>query len=167
MISLNKKGNREKIAKLIESRGEIVENYLVYGSLDIKPLISMRNSLSKTLESAESSEGELYRTYQTSAVQLFEITYEIAWKTLQKVLKSIGIDVRYSKDTFREAFKIGLIKDPEAWFDFLTIRNETVHSYDSDILEEIFEVLPDFIKEIESLIDNLKEFKAKEINYEK
>ncbi|WNE41917.1 MAG: hypothetical protein AD073_000252 [Mycoplasmataceae bacterium] len=167
MNNLSKKNNREKIAKLIESRGEVVENYLIHGSLDIKPLISMKNSLSKTLESAKYSEGELFRTYQTSAVQLFEITYEIAWKTLQKVLKSIGIDVRYSKDTFREALKIELIRDPEAWFDFLTIRNETVHSYDSDILEDIFEILPDFIKEIESLIDNLKEFKAKELNYGK
>ena len=119
MNNLSKKNSREKIAELIESRGKVVENYLIHGSLDIKPLISMKNSLSKTLESAEYSEGELFRTYQTSAVQLFEITYEIAWKTLQKVLKSIGTDARYSKDTFREAFKIGLIRDPEAWFDFL------------------------------------------------
>jgi len=78
MNNLSKKNSREKIAELIESRGKVVENYLIHGSLDIKPLISMKNSLSKTLESAEYSEGELFRTYQTSAVQLFEITYEIA-----------------------------------------------------------------------------------------
>jgi nucleotidyltransferase substrate binding protein (TIGR01987 family) len=162
-----KKNSREKIAKLIESRGEAVENYLIYGSLDIQPLIRMKNSLSKTLENSELSEGELYRTYQTSAVQVFEVSFEIAWKTLQKVLKSISIDVRHSKDTFREAFKINLIKDPKVWFDFLIIRNETSHSYDEDILDDIFDLLPEFIKELELLINNLKEFKIEETNYEK
>jgi nucleotidyltransferase substrate binding protein (TIGR01987 family) len=158
-----KKTNREKLAKLIESRGQTIENYLIHGSLDIKPLITMSNSLAKILANAEQTEGELYRTYQTSAVQVFEVTYEISWKTLQKVLRSVGVEPRYSKDTFREAFKIGLVEDPEVWFDFLTIRNETVHTYDEELLEDIFKILPDFIKELESLIKNLKDFKVKEL----
>jgi hypothetical protein len=73
-----KKTNREKLAKLIESRGQTIENYLIHGSLDIKPLITMSNSLAKILANAEQTEGELYRTYQTSAVQVFEVTYEIS-----------------------------------------------------------------------------------------
>jgi len=35
-------------------------------------------------------------------------------------------------------------------------RNTTVHAYDVDVLDEIYSILPQFIKELNSLIKNLQ-----------
>ena len=97
-----------------------------------------------------------------AAVQAFEVSYEAAWKICQKVLKKYALNFHYSKDVFRESAKIGLLNDPETWFEFLEIRNETTHTYNADILNEIFTIIPKFLVELESLIENLKSFSNKE-----
>jgi nucleotidyltransferase substrate binding protein (TIGR01987 family) len=97
-----------------------------------------------------------------AAVQAFEVSYEAAWKICQKVLKKYALNFHYSKDVFRESAKMGLLNDPEPWFEFLELRNETTHTYDSDILNEIFTILPKFLVELKILIENLKSFSNKE-----
>jgi len=95
-----------------------------------------------------------------NAVQAFEVSYELAWHTLQKLLNQQGAQVRNPRDTFRLAAQWGYIDDPQPWFDFGKERNLASHAYREDILTEIYNVLPKFIQEFESLIKNL-ENKAK------
>jgi nucleotidyltransferase substrate binding protein (TIGR01987 family) len=139
------------------------EKFLILGDIDIQPLISMQKALTGILCDAKGKKDEVYRTYQMAAVQAFEVSYEAAWKICQKVLKKYALNFHYSKDVFRESAKISLLNDPEPWFEFLEIRNETTHTYDSDILTEIFSIIPKFLVELERLIENLKSFSNKEV----
>jgi len=52
-----------------------------------------------------------------------------------------------------------LIKDPEVWFEFMDIRNSTSHTYDVNILEQIFSLLPRFVQEFDILIKSLQKLK--------
>ncbi|CAH1759699.1 14596_t:CDS:2 [Entrophospora sp. SA101] len=62
-------------------------------------------------------------------------------------------------EIFRLSAKFGLIKDPEVWFEFMDIRNSTSHTYDVNILEKIFSLLPRFVQEFDTLIKNLQKLK--------
>ncbi|MBL7671669.1 MAG: nucleotidyltransferase substrate binding protein [Bdellovibrionaceae bacterium] len=93
---------------------------------------------------------------KAGTIQYFEFTYELAWKTLKRVLKGRGKDLNGPKPIFREAALEKLIENPELWFDFLKDRNETVHTYNKLIANNIFKDLHLFDAEMIKLIDRLK-----------
>ena len=127
--------------------------YVILGKINIEPLLNMKKLLEKVLAEAKDEIDEM------GAVQAFEVSYELAWHICQKVLSYQGYPTRFPRETFRLAAELGLIKDPEVWFDFMDKRNTTVHTYDIGILEEIYSVLPKFTKELNSLIKNLQKLK--------
>lgn len=121
--------------------------------IDIEPLVKTRNLLAKVLDKGTSSELE-----EMGGVQAFEMAYELAWKTLKKILMSKGIEVYSPKETFRKSVAEGLISDFESWGEkYLETRNLTVHSYDADILAEVWKVLPEFLKDLDCLIIKIQE----------
>lgn len=68
-------------------------------------------------------------------IQRFEFTYELAWKVLKDYLEFVGIpETRSSRDTFKEGFKAGIIKDGDAWLDMLQDRNLTAHTYNETLI---------------------------------
>lgn len=81
-----------------------------------------------------------------AAIQRFEFTVELSWKTTQKFLKDQGIICRSPKECFKEAFKFGLIEDDPKWIEVLNDRNLTVHTYNEKLAEEIYSRLPDYLK---------------------
>ncbi|MHB0775274.1 nucleotidyltransferase substrate binding protein [Halomonas sp. WWR20] len=61
---------------------------------------------------------------QQGTIQAFETTYELGWNTLKDYLVWQGIEsIVGSRDTVREAFKLGLIENGEAWMSMLVDRN--------------------------------------------
>jgi nucleotidyltransferase substrate binding protein (TIGR01987 family) len=74
--------------------------------------------------------------YLDLAVQRFEFTYEMAWKTLKRLLDFLGIDAKYPRAVFQEAYAAGLIKDEAVWLDMIEQRNLAAHIYDE------YEILP-------------------------
>lgn len=127
--------------------------YILNGKIDIEPLISIRNTLEKVFQEEDRSE-----ILEMGAVQAFEVGYELSWKLLKKVLNYQGQEVLFPREVFRLSAQWGLIKDPKIWFKFGEKRNITVHTYDADVLEDIFSILPRFSKEIETLIKTLQKF---------
>ena len=122
-------------------------------NLDLQPLLTTKKILEKVLREETSSELE-----EMGGVQAFEMAYELAWKTLKKVLMSKGVEVYSPKETFRKAAAEGLIREFEAWGEkYLETRNLTVHSYEADILKEVWKVLPEFLKDLEYLIAKIQE----------
>lgn len=120
--------------------------------LDIKPLLTVRKILAQALQEGTSSELE-----EMGGIQAFEMAYELSWKTCQKILKSKGVEVYSPKETFRQAAAEGLIQDFVAWGKkYLETRNLTVHSYEADILAEVWKVLPDFLLDLDYLITKLQ-----------
>lgn len=88
-----------------------------------------------------------------AAIQRFEFTYELAWKTLRKILIKRGQEENSPKMVFRSAAKDNLIENVEDWFEFVNLRNNTVHVYNEKIAEEIYVQLPKFQSMIHNLID--------------
>lgn len=73
-------------------------------------------------------------------IQRFEYTHELAWNVMKDYLEYQGnSSIGGSRDATREAFKINLLKDGEAWMDMIKSRNQTTHTYNEETAEEIFE----------------------------
>ena len=120
--------------------------------LDLQPLLTTKKLLKKAIKEGTNSELE-----EMGGVQAFEMAYELSWKTLKKVLMSKGVEVYSPKETFRKAAAEGLIREFEVWGEkYLETRNLTVHSYEADILAEVWKVLPEFLKDLEYLIAKIQ-----------
>ena len=71
-------------------------------------------------------------------IQAFEYTYELAWNTLKDYFEAQGeANINGSRDTFRMAFKRGLIEDGETWMDMVKSRTLTTHTYNEDVARQI------------------------------
>ncbi|KLL04807.1 MAG: nucleotidyltransferase substrate binding protein [Mycoplasmataceae bacterium RV_VA103A] len=122
----------------------------ILNEVDIRQLISTRDFLHEALHEAES------KLEIAGTIQAFEVCYELAWKTLQKVLNLRGIDVFSPRETFRLAAREGLISNLKGWFDYVKKRNITVHAYEDEIMDKVYPVLPKFLKDLNLLIKNLE-----------
>jgi nucleotidyltransferase substrate binding protein (TIGR01987 family) len=93
-------------------------------------------------------------------IQRFEYTMDLSWKMIQRYLKHIAqveeSAIRTKKDLFREAGRLGLITNVEAWFGYYEARNETSHTYDPQIAESVFEQAELFLPDAVSLLEALK-----------
>jgi nucleotidyltransferase substrate binding protein (TIGR01987 family) len=78
-------------------------------------------------------------------------------------LQDQGIqNITGSKDSVREAFKVGLIEDGESWMDMIKDRNQTVHTYNEATAEAIatnvqtrfFALFVTLCKKMQGLHDN-------------
>lgn len=94
---------------------------------------------------------------RAGAIQYFEFSYELAWKTLRQALLYLGKgEANSPRAVFRECANAGLIDNPEVWFEFLDNRNQTVHTYDQATADHIWHMLPSFEKELQVIIARLE-----------
>jgi nucleotidyltransferase substrate binding protein (TIGR01987 family) len=92
---------------------------------------------------------------QAGVIQAFEYTFELAWKTMKKILEENGMKEVYPRDVFRAAAAGGLINDPEAWFDYLEKRNITSHTYDEDKAELVLSICENFAFSVKAFLKNI------------
>lgn len=105
--------------------------------------------------------GDLTDLEEQGIIKAFEYTYELAWNTLKDYLEYQGIlDITGSRDSIREAFKINLITDGEAWMEMLKSRNLTSHTYNEETAEEIVSAIVKsyygLFKRLELKLENIK-----------
>ena len=83
---------------------------------------------------------------------------DTARQTLLRILKEVFFieEASAQKDTVREAAKLGLIADAEAWIGYVNARNSTSHTYNSTVAEQVFKQVPAFILDAHDLIKRLK-----------
>lgn len=92
-----------------------------------------------------------------SAIKRFEISFDLAWKTLKAYLeKEKGLVCHSPKDCFRQAYQVELIEYDDFWLEMTDKRNETVHAYDEKLANEIFEILPKTLKFFQQLLASIK-----------
>ena len=98
---------------------------------------------------------------QEGLIQRLEYTHELAWKVMKDYAEyQWYMDVRGSRDGIRKALEMGLIDD-KRWMETIEDRNLTVHNYDNEIAQEIYEnimqvyypLFMDFAKKMQSLIE--------------
>lgn len=90
------------------------------------------------------------------AIQRFEYTFELAWKTSKRFLAEQGIESLSPKSVIRDLAQQNLIEDADLWLRFLRARNETSHIYKEEIANRVFSELPFFLVACESLIETLE-----------
>lgn len=98
-------------------------------------LSKLENAFIKLKEGVAKAEDELDKD---GVIQRFEFTFELFWKALKIFLGSKGIEAKTPKDSLKEAFKIGWLKEEKVFLDMLEDRNKTSHIYDKETSEEIF-----------------------------
>lgn len=90
-----------------------------------------------------------------SAIQRFEFTFELVWKTLKAHLEEKGArEIYLPRDVLKEAFRAGLIDD-EKWLDMLDTRNATSHMYNEAMADNVYEKLPQYVDLIRELLKKL------------
>jgi nucleotidyltransferase substrate binding protein (TIGR01987 family) len=78
-------------------------------------------------------------------IQRFEYTYELSWKTLQDLLEEKGyLDIKGPAPVIRQAFQDGYITDGDGWMRLKKSRENTSHTYNKEIAEEIVEQINSF-----------------------
>lgn len=109
-------------------------------------LENLRNalaSLDEALDVARSADADpdatprLLRVLHAGVIQNFEISYELCWKALQRVLvdeltSAVALGIP-RKELFRQAARRGLIAEIQHWFDYHEARNMTAHTYHQDV----------------------------------
>jgi nucleotidyltransferase substrate binding protein (TIGR01987 family) len=100
---------------------------------------NFRRALARLVEAVDlSGQRPLSDLERQGLIQAFEFTHELSWKTLKDFLASRGVEELYgSRDTTREAFAQGLLRDGEAWMEMIRHRNLSTHTYDEGTVQEI------------------------------
>ena len=84
---------------------------------------------------------ELNEIERAGIVQVFEMTFELAWKTLKDYLFQNDVDARFPRDVIKESFRYELISDGETWMDMLEKRNLLSHTYDEATVELVLTLI--------------------------
>jgi len=118
--------------------------------INIKPLIRARNFLADIVQDAQSNYEK------AGVVKAFEVCFELVHPVLRKIMKLREIEIPSPiKEVFRKAGEEGLINNVETWLEFKDRRDDTAHSYDGRIATDVIDVLPNFISELDLLIEEL------------
>ncbi len=128
--------------------------------LDLTVLKNSFETLTQCYEDFCAEKDDKIKTYiKDSCIKRFEYTYETAKKIMNKFLKK-----EYDKEEkdltinniFREMFALGFIENFENWVDYREKRNTTSHEYNLEKTYIIMDIVPNFIKDIEFLINKLE-----------
>jgi nucleotidyltransferase substrate binding protein (TIGR01987 family) len=89
--------------------------------------------LSDALKNGPDSLNDLEKE---GTVKRFELTVELAWKTLKDFLEDTGLKIIpvTPKAVIKAAFAARLIPDGQLWIDMLETRNLLAHKYDETAL---------------------------------
>lgn len=125
----------------------------------MKKLDNFANCLNvlKKADFALANDNEIYRT---GIIGQFNITFELAWKALQKVLKlhgAAGAETGSPREILQLGYKFGFIDEQSVWLTMLKKRNMSVHIYDEDEIDEMLLLIRDsFIPAFDVLKDTLR-----------
>lgn len=94
-------------------------------------LLNFDKALSELEEAVNlASKRKLTKLEEQGLIQAFEYNYELAWNSLKDFYQAQGdVDIQGSRDTFRLAFKRGLIEDGKLWMEMIQSRILTSHTY--------------------------------------
>ncbi|MGC9452249.1 MAG: HI0074 family nucleotidyltransferase substrate-binding subunit [Oceanipulchritudo sp.] len=92
-----------------------------------------------------------------SAILRFELTFEVCWKLLQRMVRDEGFESNGPRQAFERSFSIGWISNESVWYDLLKDRNLAIHVYREEWAEDLFGRLPVYLQAFKDLAANLPE----------
>jgi len=94
--------------------------------------------LTRAVELAQ--ERPLSELERQGLIQTFEFVFELAWNLMKNYFLYQGNPtITGSRDAIRTAFKQGLIADGEGWMEMIKSRNQSSHTYNESVANEIVE----------------------------
>lgn len=117
------------------------------------------------LENADfnfAGENEIYRT---GVIGQFNLTFELAWKALQAVLRvhgAEGAETGSPREIFQLGYKLGFVDDSSVWLMMLKKRNTAVHIYNDDEIDEMVLLIRDSFIPAFSVLKHTLEKKLEE-----
>lgn len=86
------------------------------------------------------AQEEMNELEEQGLIKSFEYTYELAWKTLQDLIKDKGYkDIVGPKPVIKQGFQDAYINNGEAWMRMHDSRNLTSHTYNQKTAMEMVE----------------------------
>ena len=130
----------------------------------MKKLDNFSNCLS-VLKKADFKLAQEDEIYRTGIIGQFNLTFELAWKALQAVLRIHGsqeAETGSPREILQLGYKFGFVNDSSVWLLMLKKRNLSVHIYNEDEVDEMIllvrdSFIPAFADLEKSLTDKLKE----------
>lgn len=89
------------------------------------------------------NDNEIYRT---GVIGQFSLTFELAWKALQEVLRvhgAEGAETGSPREILQLGYKLGFVEDSAVWLTMLKKRNTAVHIYNEDEADEMLLLIRD------------------------
>jgi nucleotidyltransferase substrate binding protein (TIGR01987 family) len=111
-------------------------------------LVDFEKALLRLGEALAQPENEFIRD---AAIQRFEFSFELAWKSVQAAARLEGQDCASPRVAFSTAWRNGWIDDEAVWLDMLDARNKTTHTYREAVAREVFAGLPGHLPALRSL----------------
>lgn len=111
------------------------------------------------LADADFQMAEINDIYRTGIVGQFNLTFELAWKALQEIMRKHSVEEASTgspREILQLGYKIGFINDAETWLLMLKKRNTSVYIYNEDEIDELILLIRDsFIPAFTVLKDTL------------
>lgn len=99
--------------------------------------------------------------YRTGVIGQFNLTFELAWKALQEILRlhgAEGADTGSPREILQLGYKLGFVNDSAVWLLILKKRNTSVHIYNEQEVDEMILLIRDsFIPAFVALEKTLRE----------
>lgn len=99
--------------------------------------------------------------YRTGVIGQFNLTFELAWKALQEILRlhgAEGADTGSPREILQLGYKLGFVNDSTVWLLMLKKRNTSVHIYNEQEVDEMILLIRDsFIPAFVALEKTLRE----------
>ena len=117
---------------------------------------------------AEREKAESDEFYRSGVINTFNLTFELAWKSVKDTLEMHGMDISKTgspREILKAAYSINFLNDGEVWLDMLKNRNSIVHIYDENAaLELCRKIFDSYIAALVNLRELLTE-KLSDINF--
>ena len=111
------------------------------------------------LANADFKMAETNDIYRTGVIGQFNLTFELAWKALQEIMRKHGVEDSSTgspREILQLGYKVGFIDDSETWLLMLKKRNTSVHIYNEEEVDELILLIRDsFIPAFTALKDTL------------
>ena len=111
------------------------------------------------LANADFKIAETNDIYRTGIIGQFNLTFELAWKALQAIMRMHSVEGAFTgspREILQLGYRIGFINDSEVWLLMLKKRNTSVHIYNEDEVDEMIMLIRDsFIPAFIALKDML------------
>ncbi|PIR44917.1 MAG: nucleotidyltransferase [Candidatus Vogelbacteria bacterium CG10_big_fil_rev_8_21_14_0_10_51_16] len=113
------------------------------------------------LEEVLAKENDAENIVRDSAIQRFEIVFDLGWKTAKAFLEEHHtITCTSPRSCFRELFHQGVIEHDPFWIEVTSLRNYTTHTYSELLAQKVYAELPQTLKRFRELHEKLRADKS-------